>query len=244
MVAIKGRGGHDRHIYLKDGIMMMRVWPHKTFKVSDQKLDDGKWHQVELDCTDGLPIRTYIDGKATNTNDKGDQSNFDWANRVNFGWSQDKGKEFTGSIKNFHYLQHEIKEINYSPIKFDSNRPEDYAHLKIEYDDKNVEEFDGVYKFDKGFAHLYSNKLRILDHPKTGLPNKNFKISFKFKTSQDSAPLFSMDAIKGRGGHDRHIYLDNGIMMMRVWPHGKFKVSDQKLDDDEWHQVELHCRDK
>ena len=66
MDAVNGREGHDRHIYLEDGIMMVRVWPYGKFKVSDQKLDDGKWHQMVLACEDDQPIRTYIDYKARN----------------------------------------------------------------------------------------------------------------------------------------------------------------------------------
>jgi hypothetical protein len=69
-------------------------------------------------------------------------------------------------------------------MKLDTNKLEDYAYLQLEYDDLNVEEEeDGAVKFENGFAHLYSDKLRILDHPETGLPNKNFNISFSFKTS-------------------------------------------------------------
>ena len=79
-------------------------------------------------------------------------------------------------------------------------------------------------------------------NPSTGLPNSNFKISFEFQTFQANAPLFSMDE-KGQGSNDRHIYLEDGIMMVRVWPYEKFKVSDQKLNDGNLHQITLTCED-
>ena len=47
---VNGKAGHDRHIYLKDGVMMARVWPYEVFKVSDLELNDGKWHQMILAC--------------------------------------------------------------------------------------------------------------------------------------------------------------------------------------------------
>ena len=127
-------------------------------------------------------------------------------------------------------------------IQVDTNDLNVYSKLG-EYSEKNVIEENGVYYFKNGFAHLYSDNLRISDHPKTGLPNKNFRISFDFKTQQANAPLFSMDAINGKGGHDRHMNLEDGIMMVRVWPYGTFKVSDQKLNDGNWHQMILTCED-
>ena len=69
------------------------------------------------------------------------------------------------------------------PIAPKSDNLDKYSNLNLEYDDLNVLETDGVYEFTSGFAHVYSDKLRIVDHPSTGLPNKNFKISFEFKTS-------------------------------------------------------------
>ena len=94
--------------------------------------------------------------------------------------------------------------------------------MGLQYDDKNVVVKDGEYSFQAGYAHFGSDNLRISDHPITGLPVRNFKISFEFKTSELFTPLFSMDAINGRGGHDRHVYLVMGFMMVRVWPAGKF----------------------
>ena len=101
--------------------------------------------------------------------------------------------------------------------------------LDLEFESKNmVEKSNGEFIFDGGYAHLYSNKLRIQDNPKTGIPNKNFKMSLEFKTKKNAKgkiPLFSIDAVKGKGGHDRHIYLNNGALYVRVWPHGVFKAS-------------------
>lgn len=34
-------------------------------------------------------MKTFIDGKATNLNVEIDGSDFDWANRINLGYSQD-----------------------------------------------------------------------------------------------------------------------------------------------------------
>ena len=53
--------------------MHVKVWDNVChhdnkcdFKVSDQKLNDGEWHQMVLRCEDGQPIKTFIDKKAGN----------------------------------------------------------------------------------------------------------------------------------------------------------------------------------
>jgi hypothetical protein len=65
----------------------------------------------------------------------------------------------------------------------------------------------GVFNFKNGNLKINGKQLRIKDHPDTGLPNQNFKISFDFKTKDKNAPLFSIDSPIGEGGHDRHIFL-------------------------------------
>jgi hypothetical protein len=48
------------------------------------------------------------------------------------------------------------------------------------------------------------------------MPNKDFEMSFSFKTSTKTTALFSIDSTVG--GHDRHVYLKNGKIYVRVWP--------------------------
>jgi hypothetical protein len=85
-------------------------------------------------------------------------------------------------------------------------------------------------------------KLRITDHPVTGLPHKNFQISFDFKTSTPFGSLFSIDSPIGKGGHDRHMILKDGELHIRVWPGPLYKASNLKLSNGHWHKLKLVCQ--
>jgi hypothetical protein len=84
-------------------------------------------------------------------------------------------------------------------------------------------------------------KLRINDHPDTGLPFKNFEFEFDFRTAQSNCALFSIDSPIGRGGHDRHVTIQNKKLMIRVWPGKTFCPSNNNYCDDEWHTFRLLC---
>ena len=75
---------------------------------------------------------------------------------------------------------------------------------------------------------------------KDGMPNKDFEISLSFKTSQALASLFSIDDPKN-GGHDRHIYLRDGYIYIRVWPGATYIASKKKVNDNQWHSLSLRC---
>ena len=63
------------------------------------------------------------------------------------------------------------------------------------------------------------------------MPVRDFEIAFSFKTGTKNTALFSIDN-PTVGGHDRHIYLKNGMIYVRVWP-GKtyiFNVKYQLLN--------------
>ena len=101
---------------------------------------------------------------------------------------------------------------------------------------------NGVMAFDRGYLKLKGESLRINDHPHTGLPIQNFKISFEFITSEKEAALFSINSPIGKGGHDRHIFLKGGQINVRIWPgDGAFNCQTQNLANGEWHKLELIC---
>jgi phage-related protein len=62
------------------------------------------------------------------------------------------------------------------------------------------------------------------------LPNTDFEIAFQFKTSSVYTSLFSIDSTAG--GHDRHLFLENGKLYARVWPGAKYQVWSNSLADD------------
>jgi hypothetical protein len=75
------------------------------------------------------------------------------------------------------------------------------------------------------------------------LPNHNFEMSLAFKTKQEKQGLFMIDST--RGGHDRHIYMDQGKIFARVWKGDKYQVSlgNTNYADNEWHTVKITCKD-
>ena len=109
--------------------------------------------------------------------------------------------------------------------------------------DENSNDFtDCLYTFEKGCIKFSSEKLRVKDH-KTGIPNTDFIISFEFQTKDPMAPLFSINSPIGKGGHDRHIYLQDGVPRIRIWPGNPFAADRKdKLNDDKWHFLELQCQ--
>jgi hypothetical protein len=86
--------------------------------------------------------------------------------------------------------------------------------------------------------------LRITDHADTGLPNKNFVITFEFKTKDKDAPLFSINSPIGDAGHDRHIFMRNGKAVVRISPSPQFTCKKQELADGQWHLLEVFCFQK
>ena len=117
------QGGHDRHIYLKNGMIYVRVWPGKTYIAGKGNYADNQWHSYTLTCETGTNCVSMIDGK------KGaaapiDHSNFDWASRILVGYSADmRAYSFTGQMKDIVY-----KSTKYSESKsVDVNSAADFV---------------------------------------------------------------------------------------------------------------------
>lgn len=98
------RGGHDRHIWMQHGRIYSRIWKGGRYQVSKGATSyaDNKWHHVEITCKNGQRCTSKIDGKPGN-NAPIDHSDFDWADRINLGWSFDYRKRFTGMMRNVVY---------------------------------------------------------------------------------------------------------------------------------------------
>lgn len=130
---IGDRGGHDRHIFIQDGVICVRVWPGGVFKCDEKEVEvcDGEYYHLQLICLKGCPIRVTLDGMQIGENDEVDQSNFDWATQMCFGYSEDAGadKLFRGSIKNFSYEQ-----------LSDANRKEEEELKAADDENRRIEE--------------------------------------------------------------------------------------------------------
>jgi len=87
-----GAGGHDRHFFLKGGVVNFRVWKGGGW-ASTAKVADGKWHQIVLVVQDKVGQIAYVDGKEVGKNDY-DHSDFDWQKLVWIGFSNDAAKQY------------------------------------------------------------------------------------------------------------------------------------------------------
>jgi hypothetical protein len=89
-----GGGGHDRHIYLIDGNVSVRIYNDETITAAGSQVADGQWHHVaHAFGADVGGQRLYIDGLLQASGTKA-QSDFDWQERVHFGFSNDAANDY------------------------------------------------------------------------------------------------------------------------------------------------------
>jgi len=87
-------GENDRHIFLVDGDISVRVWNNEIITAAGSQVADGQWHHVAHTFGDDVGgQRLYIDGLLQASGTKA-QSDFDWQERVHFGWSSDAANDF------------------------------------------------------------------------------------------------------------------------------------------------------
>ena len=104
-------GGHDRHICLRNGNVYVRIWNTEDGdnwqdagqKISSgKKYNDGKWHNIQLQCQDGVGANVYVDKELIGKLDR-DHSDFDWKEHLCLGYSADMKVKFSGQIRNVAY---------------------------------------------------------------------------------------------------------------------------------------------
>merc|ERR1712147_316029 len=108
------KGGHDRHIGLKNGRPYVRVWPGKGWMPAAKFTGyaDDAWHTLKLSVMwEGGQTLTIDDvevGKNAHN-----YSRFNWKDTMWLGKSMDLAHKFTGSIRNFSYRNVEtiLKEV-------------------------------------------------------------------------------------------------------------------------------------
>ncbi|MCF7974896.1 MAG: discoidin domain-containing protein [Phycisphaerae bacterium] len=89
-----GGGGNDRNIYLTDGNVNARIWDTEVLTGAGLNAADGQWHHVVHTYGDAVGgQRLYVDGLLQAGGTKA-QSDFDWQERVHFGWSTNVTNEF------------------------------------------------------------------------------------------------------------------------------------------------------
>jgi hypothetical protein len=98
------KGGHDRHIGLKNGRPYVRVWPGKGWQPAGKYAgyNDGHWHSLKLTVLWDGGQTLSIDDVTVGTNAH-NYSRFNWKDTICFGKSTDLSNKFTGSLRNFSY---------------------------------------------------------------------------------------------------------------------------------------------
>ncbi|AOY79568.2 DUF4347 domain-containing protein [Moorena producens JHB] len=93
-------GANDRHIYLNNGNLSVRVFNHEFLTTSGLNLADGQWHHVAHVIGSSVGgQKLYIDGNLVDSGTKA-QSDFDWQNQLRIGYSFDATNQyFDGEIK-------------------------------------------------------------------------------------------------------------------------------------------------
>ena len=89
-----GGGGHDRHIFLVDGNIRIRLWDTEIITTTGLDAADGQWHHVAYMYGDAIGgQKLYVDGLLLASGTKA-QSDFDWQKHVNFGFSNDAASNY------------------------------------------------------------------------------------------------------------------------------------------------------
>ena len=120
-----GDGGHDRHIFLANGNVKIRVWNTEVITTSGLNLADGKWHHLAHVLSEELAGQyVYVDGELAAEGIKG-MSDFDWQKHVNIGFSNDAAsKHLNGQIDelriwDYGFEQEEIQARMNKPLNGD-----------------------------------------------------------------------------------------------------------------------------
>lgn len=188
-----------------------------------------------------------------------DKSNFDWATQICLGFSDDVGdRKLTGKMRNVEYkmitgmssLKNKLMFNAFSTnidqlaekVYFDVNNVDpkyvEKSQLNVDW---SADKDEGII-FNNGWLAYTSEKLRSNDSSKDeGLPHQNFKFEFSFKTNQAKAGLFCLDS-PGKGGHDRHVMIQDKKLNVRVWPNLVFTVCDDNVADGKWHHFKIVCQ--
>jgi hypothetical protein len=88
-----GDGGYDRMIYLANGSVGVRIWDTEIITAT-VNVADGQWHHLVHTYGDAIGgQRLYLDGLLQAEGTKA-QSDFDWQERVHFGWSVDAAEAY------------------------------------------------------------------------------------------------------------------------------------------------------
>ena len=81
----------------------MRVYPETTYTAHTGSYNDNEWHTFALTCLNEQDFcTTTLDGEEGEEGNIG-ASGFNWANRINLGYSADSSIQFTGQIKDITY---------------------------------------------------------------------------------------------------------------------------------------------
>ncbi|MGB3076231.1 MAG: LamG-like jellyroll fold domain-containing protein, partial [Chitinophagales bacterium] len=68
-----GSNGHDRHIFLSNGQLSVRIYPSYSWN-SGIQINDGQWHHIALTVQTGIGQKIYVDGIQSNFSNNDDHS--------------------------------------------------------------------------------------------------------------------------------------------------------------------------
>jgi hypothetical protein len=91
---IQGEGGNDRHVYLRSGNLMARVWSNEVIGTMGKNYADGNWHCV-VHTFGGKQggQKLYVDGELKASGSKS-SSDFYWQTQVSIGYSADASQPY------------------------------------------------------------------------------------------------------------------------------------------------------
>ncbi len=92
-------GGNDRHLHLKGGNLVARIWNGETIETRGYRLSDGRWHHVaHVFGASAGGQRLYVDGVLAARGGKA-ASDFNWQKACLIGYSVDSASPyFRGQI--------------------------------------------------------------------------------------------------------------------------------------------------
>jgi hypothetical protein len=141
-------GGHDRHIYLKNGNIYTRIWSDETIGTTGLNLADGQWHHVAHAIGSSVGgQQIYVDGLLMKSGTKS-ASNFNWNTKVRVGFSADATSN---------YLEGQIAEVRIWNCT--RTQPEIQANMNQPLQG-NESGLIGYWRFEAGIAKDYSGNGR------------------------------------------------------------------------------------
>ncbi|MEM7030805.1 MAG: LamG-like jellyroll fold domain-containing protein [Chloroflexota bacterium] len=144
-----GANGHDRHLYLQGGNLCARLHSAETICTSGINYADNAWHHVAhtFGGSSGGQ-RIYVDGVEKASGGKAN-SDFTWANRFYFGFSNDgTNNYFKGTLDDIYYYHRALSADEIQSLIEPTYKDEPILSLAFEEKTTTTAGGDSTYFFD------------------------------------------------------------------------------------------------